>query len=167
MEAIIENLHMQQHHDSTKNNYYTIWKLFNHFIIRLDRIPRHWEDRLALFIGFLVHSNKQSSTVRSYISAIKTTLKANKINIEEDSYLLVSLTRACHLKNDCVKTRLPIRKGMLRVLLETVMRHFDTQPYLLALYCALFSTMYFGMFRISEMTSTEHAVKASDVHIGE
>ena len=166
MQSIVENLRMQQHRDSTKNNYYAVWKLFNQFLIHLDKLPKAWEDRLSLFIGYLIHNNKQSSTVRSYISAIKTTLKANSINISEDSYLLASLTRACKLKNDRVKTRLPIQKGMLSVLLRKVQSHFGSQPYLALLYTSLFSTIYFGLFRISEMVSTEHAVKACDVHVG-
>ena len=171
MQSIVENLRIQQHRDSTKNNYYAVWKLFNQFLIHLDKLPKAWEDHLSLFVGYLIHNNKQSSTVQSYISAIKMTLKANSIKILEDSYLLASLTRACKLKNDQVKTRLPIQKGMLSVLLRKVQSHFGSQPYLAQLYLALlytslFSTMYFGLFRISEMVSTEHAVKACDVHVG-
>ena len=168
MTAIVEQLCMQQHRDSTKKNYYMVWKLFNQFCIRLDRKPDNWESRLTLFMGYLIHNNKQSSTVQSYISVIKTTLKANKIDIAEDQYLLMSLTRACHLKNDRVHTRLPIRKGMLSVLLQQVSKYYTArnQPYLVKLYQALFSTMYFGLFRISEVASGEHAVKACDIHIG-
>ena len=117
-------------------------------------------------MGYLVHNKHQSSTVKSYISAIKTTLKTNLIDISEDQYLLSSLTRACRLQNDCMKTRLPTQKGMLSIILHQAESHFKTQPFLLNLYPAILSTMYFGLFRISEMTSDEHAVRACDVHIG-
>ena len=45
---------------------------------------------------------------------------------------------------------------------------FDKQPYLLILYRAIFITLYFGLFRIGELTaeSGNHAVLAKDVCIG-
>ena len=42
---------------------------------------------------------------------------------------------------------------------------FSNQPYLDALYTALFSTAYFGMFRVGELTSGEHPVLVNDVQI--
>ena len=32
---------------------------------------------------------------------------------------------------------------------------------------ALFATAYYGLFRIGEITDSQHAVKARDVHIGQ
>ena len=166
--TIVENLQNQQHRDSTKRNYYTVWKSFNQFLIRLDRRPKHWEDRLILFIGFLIQNNKQSSTIRSYVSAIKAVLKINKITIKEDQFLLSSLIRACRLKNDRLRTCLPIRKTMLVVLLNQVKIHFRklNQPYLAMLYSTLFCTAYFGLLRISEVTAGEHTLLAKDVQVG-
>ena len=40
------------------------------------------------------------------------------------------------------------------------------QPYLSILYTALLSTLYFRLFRISELMAGEHPVWASDVHVG-
>ena len=164
---IVDQLQMHQHRDSTRKNYYTVWKLFNEFFIRLDVKPSAWEHRLTLFVGYLINSNKKS-TVRSYISAIKAVLKMNKIKIQEDQYLLTSLTRACKLKNDTVKNRLPISKSMLSVLLRTAKNHFDVmgQPFLSTLYSTILLTMYLGMFRVSEVTSGAHPVLDRDVHIG-
>ena len=34
----IEQLKHQQYRDSTKKNYYAIWKVFNNFFVRLDYI---------------------------------------------------------------------------------------------------------------------------------
>ena len=168
VQNIVENLKHKQHRDMTKRNYYVIWKIFNQFLIHLDRRPVTWEDRLTLFVGYLFHNNRQSFTVHSYISAIKTTLKSNNIDISEDQLLLASLTRACKLKNDCVRTRLPIQKGMLSVILRRTQRYYaeHDQPYLSVLYSAMISTMYFGLFHISEVTSGTHPVLAKDVHIG-
>ena len=54
------------------------------------------------------------------------------------------------------------------VLIESVDKLYVTnpQPYLAAMYKALFSTAYFGMFRVGELTKSSHTVKARDVHIG-
>ena len=89
--------------DSTKKNYYTIWKMFNNFFIRLDRKPREWYQCLTLFVAYLIDNKKQSSTVKSYISAIKAVLQDNGIKLQKNQCLLTSLTRACHLTNDKVR----------------------------------------------------------------
>ena len=44
---------------------------------------------------------------------------------------------------------------------------FPDQPYLTLLYRALFSTAYFGLFRIGELTKGMHPVLAKDVHIAD
>ena len=160
---------MNQHHSLTKKNYYAVWKIVNEFFIRLDNKPRKWEDRLTLFIGHLVQQNRQSSTVKSYISAIKAVLKMNSIKVTEDQFLLSSLTRACHLRNDRICTRLPIQKRMLTVLLKGVKNHFWSrgQPYLAALYQTMLSSCYFGLLRVSEVCSGSgmHLVLVKDMHI--
>ena len=151
-----------------RDNYYVIWKTFNNFILRLDVKPCSWEHWLTLFVGHLIQNKRQSATIKSYISAIKAVLLGANIKINEDQYLLTSLTKACKLINDEVRTRLPIHKGMLRLLLEEVDRHYrkTCQPFLQLLYKTLISTMYFGLFRFSELTSGTHPVLAKDVHIG-
>ena len=57
-------------------------------------------------------------------------------------------------------------KSILFSLLDRINEHFSLQPYLLSLYTALFSTAYFGLFRVGELTKSDHAVKAEDVHVG-
>ena len=130
---IMEELKHQQHRQSMRNNYYAVWKLFNNFFIQLDYRPAVWSDRLSLFVAYLVHNNKQVSTVRSYISAIKAVLKSNNIKLNEDQYLLSAMTRACKLKdNKQVRPRLPIRKNLLRIILRKSQDHylFIGQPFL-------------------------------------
>ena len=45
--------------------------------------------------------------------------------------------------------------------------HFNkkNQPYLKTLFKAIYSTMYFGLFRIGELSYSKHIVLARDVHI--
>ena len=42
---------------------------------------------------------------------------------------------------------------------------FSKQPYLIIMYRALFMTTYIGLFRIGEVTQSQHILKARDVHI--
>ena len=95
---------------STRVNYKSVWKTFNEFFIKLDVKPDNWEDRITLFAAYLVDQQKQSQTVRSYVSAIKGILRADGVEINENKFLLSAITRACKLNNDSVSVRLPIRK---------------------------------------------------------
>ena len=165
---IIENLRLKQHRSSTKKNYYAVCRLFNHFFIRLDKKPNNWEDRITLFAGYLIDNNKKVTTVKSYILAIKAVLKDDNIDINEDRYLLNSLTKACVYQNNHIRTRLPIRKNLLHLLfskLETIFQ--SEQVYLVKMYRALFSTTYYGLFCVGEVTLSPHVLKARDVHIAE
>ena len=106
--------------------------------------------------------------MKSYISAIKAVLQDDSIEVHEDRYLLTSLTKACRYQNDRVMIRLPITNGLLQLILKKMSQVFDSpQPYLLTMYRALFSTAYFGLFRIGELTFSEHSIKANDVRIGD
>ena len=88
----------------------------------------------------------------------------------DKAILLVSLTRACKLQNDRVKTRLPIGIGLLELILFEIKRVYGTsdqpQPYLGKLYLALLSVSYYGMLWIGEATLSQHGLKACNVHIG-
>ena len=95
-------------------------------------------------------------------------LKIDGIKLNEDLFLVNSLTRACKLQNDRVRTRLPIRKSMLETLVRKTADHFEgdsSQPYLSILYRTMFVTAYFGLFRIGEITLGTHPVLAQDMHI--
>ena len=166
MRLIIEKLR-NQNIGTPHSNYYTVWKLFNKFLMRLDKKPENWNDRLVLFVGYLVNEKRQSSTVRSYISAIKTVLMDDGFDISEDQYLIKSLTRACRLTNDKIKTRLPIHKGLLNMIITQIRKfyHDTAQPYLAVLFSSLISTAYYGLFRVGELTSGTHPVLARDVQV--
>ena len=167
MEGIIERLKNDRNRSSTKANYYGIWRKFNEFFIKLDRKPESWEERLNLFVAYLVDTNKKSGTIRSYISAVKSVLLEDGEQINENRFLLNSLTRACRLKNDHVRTRLPIKQNLLNIIVSNIHCIYDSeQPYLCTLYKALFITAYYGLFRVGELTASQHVLKAKDVHIG-
>ena len=104
IEKIISNLKTMKYRQSTKNNYFTVWRIFNKFFVRLDRKPKSWEKRIALFAGYLINCKKQSATVKSYLSAIRAVLQDNNIQLNEGLSLITSLTKACRLVNDQVRT---------------------------------------------------------------
>ena len=104
--------------------------MFNQFFIKLDVKPDAWEQRLVLFAGFLAGQNKKATTIKSYVSAIKAVLLNIDVEINEDRFLLNSITRACSYRNDVARTKLPIHKGLLKLLLQELGRMFDAQLYL-------------------------------------
>ena len=128
----------QHNRDSTRKNYLSIWWTFNSFVISLDRKPTSWEDRLTLFVGYLVNDGKKAATIKSYVSALKAVLMEIKVELTPDMFLITSLTRACCLINDHVRTRLPILKGQLNMILKQTLIRFQGQPYLTVLYRAIF-----------------------------
>ena len=167
MRMIVEKLKGDHIRKSTKDNYYCVWKSFNRFFIKLDVKPETWEDRLVLYVGYLVDTKKKSQTIKSYISAIKSVLKNNGVELNEDTYLINALTRSCRLINDHMRTRLPIRQGMLNILLRQLEMVFEAHPYLESLYKTIFASAYFGLLRVGELTKGNHPIKVKDVHIAD
>ena len=88
----------------------------------------------------------------------------------EGKIILTSLTRSCHMQNDTIYTRLPIKRALLEMILFELERVFEGQFYLECLFKALYSLAYYGLMQIGELTQTggpaNHTVKACDVHIG-
>ena len=167
MEAIVTKLISMQHRSSTAKNYLAVWRKFNKFVIELDRKPKLWEDCTTLFIGYLIDNGMQSSTIKSYVSAIKKTLIMDGYDWNDSLLQVRSLTRACRLINDMVRTRLPIQCGLLEMILFEVQRIFTNkkQLYLELLYKTLFAMAYYGLMRIGEITDSPHVLLAKNVHI--
>ena len=103
--------------------------------------------------------------------AIKRILIDDGYPWDDTKLLLTSLTRACWLVNDHVKTRLPIQCRLLELILFEVQRAFreTNKIYLQVLFQALFALGYYGLFRVGELTTAEgnHTVKAKDIHISD
>ena len=98
-----------------------------------------------MFCAYLIDTGKQSSTVKSYMSAIKAILRDDGYAWNQDSVALCALTRACRLVNDQMRCRFPIKIGLVEMLLFEVQRAFANQPYLETMYLALFSITYYGL----------------------
>ena len=136
-------------------------------MIQLDIKPKYWEDKVSLFLAYMVHRGAQSSTIKSYTSAIKAILTEDGYEWDNKRILLTTLTRACRLKNDRVSTRLPIQCGLLELILFEIQRIYSDQEYLSIAYNALFILGYYGLFRIGELTKSDHVIKAANIHVGQ
>ena len=97
MENLVDSLKMGRFRESTKHNYYAIWKCFNEFIIKLDTKPAQWEPHLTLFIRYMIQKKCKSTTIKSYISVIKAILMSIGVELNKDKYLLSSLIQACKI----------------------------------------------------------------------
>ena len=169
MKLIMNKLTAQRNRVSTKLNYLNTWRRFNDFVIRLDVKPPTWEEHASLFAAYLIEERGlQSSSVKSYISAIKRILVDDGYNWDDQAVLLSSLTHACRLINDRVLTRLPIQHGLLELILFEIKRYFSNrqQTYLETMYLAMFALGYYGLMRVAELCESEHSLKAVNTHVG-
>ena len=167
MKAIAERLMQQRNRKLTQNSYLNTWRRFNDFVIQLDVKPPTWEERAALFATYLIDKGIQSASVKSYMSAIKRILIDDGYQWNHEKVLISSLTRACRVINDKVRTQLPIQLGLLELLLFEVKRHFKgMQPYLETMYLALYAMCYYGLLQISEACAGPHVIKAMNVNVG-
>ena len=141
-----------------------MWKNFNQFIIKLDRKPKNWEEGVAWYATYLFHSGFQSSTIRSYITAIKTTLVNDDYDWNDNAEKFNMIIRSCKMVNDMVKNRLPIQNKLLEMLLSEMECRFKYQYYLEIMYKAFFLLLYYGMMRIGELAMGVHTLKAKDIH---
>ena len=163
---ILDKLKTKRVWDSTNKNYLAIWRVFNKFIIRLDHIPKSWEERTSLFCGYLIEDGVQSQTIKSYVSAIKAVLIDDRYDWCDDKILLTLLTRACKLQNDKVTCRFPISRKLLGLILFELKRILAYQFYQQILFRALFCLAYYGLMRVGELAEGTHLVKAANIHIG-
>ena len=157
---------MQQTRSSTAKNYMSIWKHLNKFLIKLDYVPEFWEERVSLFCAHLIDAHKvQSSTLRSYTSAIKHTLKVDGYQWSDARVWLDILVKSCKIINDRQMTRLPIQFKLFEMLLFEIERVMANQSYLEILYKAIFCLSYYGLLRVGEVSDSPHNIKALNVHI--
>ena len=152
---VLQRLQNRQTRDSTTSNYLSIWRHLNKFIINLDnREHLSWEERTALFRAYLVDDGVQSSTLKSYFSAIKYILKQDGYHWDEDKAVLSSLVRSCKLENDRVKIRLPIQRDLLEMLLFELESMYSDQKYLESMFKAVICLAYYEMLRVGDLTSS-------------
>ena len=171
MLQILEKLKASKNRASTKRNYLQIWRKFNQFVIRLDWRPPTWERRTAMFCAYLVDRGIKSTTLRSYVSAIKNVLRTDGYEWNDGLLLLDTITKAYRIINDRVYVRMPIQKGLLEQILFEVGRIFKDYEYHELLFKAIFLMSYYGFLRMCEVAAEKgefhlnHALKVKDIHV--
>ena len=130
---------------STIENYQAIWRQFNSFLVRLDRILKSWTERTTVFCAFLIQKGTQSVTLRSYISGIKAMVKYVNYEWSDNKMILSSLTKVCRLHNGRLKCRLSIQKGLFEQILFELDPLLENQTYINCLYRAAFCLAYYGL----------------------
>lgn len=152
----------------TKQMYHRIWCNFNRFLLCFDDLPTSWEEKLVLYATFLADIGNASSTVATYMSAIRYVLRHDGVELNDESCQLASIIKACKLHNDVVTVRMPIGLNLHNLIIGEIDKIFLSrgQPYLSALYKAITTAGYYGMLRISEMVG-KHAVITEDVKISQ
>ena len=168
LKRIMNNLQGQKHRSSTKTTYLTAWRKFNQFLVRLDYLPPKWENRVSLYVAYLIDCNTKSSTIRSYLSGIRSILQDDGYVLNKNKILLSSLTRACRLTRDRVKARFPIQKALMEMILfEIEAMYLQTkapQVYLAKMYKCMTILGYYGLLHIGEMAEGVHSIKARNIH---
>ena len=164
--SILERLKNMKNRSTTNQTYHRIWQSFNKFLVRLDKMPKSWEERTLLYCGHLVDCGHKSSTLKSYISAIKCVVKDDDYEWDDNKVLLGSVTRACKATNDIVKTRAPIHIALLEHMCFEIERLWPNQIYLEKLFKAVLCLGYYGLLRVGELAKSPHVVKAKDIHMG-
>ena len=108
----------------------------NSFFIWLDKKPDNWEDRLTLFLTYIIDKERDSKTIKCYATAIKKIIESEDIYLDPKKFKLNVLVKACKLKND-----------MLTIRLDEIENTFPKrgQLYLCQLYKMLILTGYYGL----------------------
>ena len=165
MENLVHKYLNKQIRESTSRTYLKIWRQFNQFIVKLDVMPPTWEARATLYIAYLIDCGKQSSSIKTCVSAIKKLLLLDNYDWKDNEVLLNSLTKSCRLVNDKVTVRLPIQHSLFEMILFEIERIYPMQVYLQYLYKAIFVLCYYCMMRVGEVTYSPHVLLAKNVHI--
>ena len=100
MKGVLEKLLLTQNRASTRKTYFRIWRQFNSFVISLDDKLNSWEECVTLFVRYLINKGMQSSSIKTYVSAIKKVLTEDGYEWDQTIILLTSLTHECRLCND-------------------------------------------------------------------
>lgn len=163
---ILDTIKFMKHKSATRLKYHEIWIAFNKFLIKFDRMPATWEDRIYIYIAHLVDNRKQPATIKTYLSAIRQIMLSDGVELHEDKHLLSSLLKTSKLKNKSLYIRLPIKFKLLKLILRTTDRIYSQkgQDYLRKLLKAMFATAYFGLLRVGEMTHSKHQARADSIH---
>ena len=112
---------------------------------------------LALYTTHLHHTNLQSSTIRTHLSAIAFYHKINGFTSPTSSFLVTKLLTAYSKRDSTPKTRQPINHHLLTQMFEHL-NMSNLNRYNKILYKAVFSLMYHAALRVSEVAPAAYTL---------
>lgn len=116
--------------------YLVAWRAINNFYCRLDNKPKPWEQRMSLFIAYMIKKRFEKATIQTYISGIKYVLRnILHIDVDDNAFRFTALIKAARYKNNKVRLRMPIKLNLLNRILDEIQNipRLQNQPYLVAL----------------------------------
>lgn len=140
---------------NTRKAYDTAVNSFNDFRI-LYKIPVTWpipKEQIIWFISYCFEKMYSPKTITSYISGLSFYHKINGWYNISDLFIIRKLLEGCRRMRPSVDCRAPISIKMLQNLC-TLLSSVTFNEYEATLFKALFTTAYFGMFRVGELTVT-------------
>ncbi len=149
--------------EKTRQAYLRAYLTFTEYLKWLDPLPTDWETCLVLFRGFLAKTGLVSQTITSYVSGARNWLKLTGNELRENHDLMKQMHHASQ-RQDKERTQHPICKELLHKLIPQL-RNVVSSLYEQQLFSAVFLAAYYGMFRISELVGSPHALRTRNVGI--
>lgn len=146
------DLHHVLSHSASKT-YIACWKRFSTFArSQLHRRPRPASGHMVALYATRLHSEGLKSTsIRSHLSAIAFYHKIKGFNNPAQTFLLDKLLSSYRKLEGPSSVRKPISFQLLTLLITTLNTSPDFTRYEKKLYQAVFSLMYYGALRSSEV----------------
>jgi len=120
-----------------------------------------------MFVGYCFEKSYSSSTITSYISGLSFYHRINGWYSFSDVFIIRKLIQGCRRLRPVVDQRAPITISMLcsicKVLPGVANNTFES-----ALFKAIFSIAFFGLFRVSELVFTDNgnrSLQSEDVYL--
>ena len=123
------------------------------------------EMNMVEFMAFMSLGGLVPTTIITYISRVKHHLRVRGARDFNDSFLLKLTLKGVAASPHELDVRLPITLPVLERMLHALPLVHDTQ-FEVCMYSALLTVGFHGLFCLGELTMSEHAILAENVHIG-
>ena len=166
MDAIVSHLVRGIIAPRTLTTYRAVWHALTSFLhsVRLSPSLPLSVDLLLLYIAHMYSTGFASSTISSHCSAIGFVHHINSLPNPSHHPTVLRIIKRLTSTNP-PDIRMPITIGLLGKLLHCL-RHTCSSSYQILLFTAMFTTAFFAMLRISELTVTNlssHVIMLNDV----
>lgn len=155
--------------DNTKKLYDTAINAFNSFrraYYQVEEWPPH-PNQLVDFVAYLSYKQFSPNTVKSYISGISYFCKIRSLPDPTQAFVLKKVLVGLSRRNGRVDDRKPLSFEILSSIIH-LMPTICKSTYEATLFSAIFSTAFFGYFRMGELVHNSlqdpgHAIQYGDV----